>query len=159
MQRFAPVVDYFEVAVNKVHSRTGSPTETSPSEPPQYQYQRAFALSKDLSDQLYSYSTEQINQLKAQNALVQKAAEAAQKVSAVASTGYGAAQERVHGLSNTMVQELQKVQVCFIVEIDSPEKLRHLSRVRLLSFQLPYNHPSMISLPTSLPLFMTLRLF
>ena len=111
MQRFAPVVDYFEVAVNKVHSRTGSPTETAPSEPAQYQYQRAFALSKDLSDGLYTYSTEQINQLKAQSVLVQRASDAAHKVSAVASTSYGVAQERAHALSDVMLQELQKVQV------------------------------------------------
>lgn len=60
---------------------------------------------------MYSYSTEQINQIKAQNAIVQRASEAAQKVSAVASSSYGAAQEKVHTLSDVMLQELHKVQV------------------------------------------------
>ncbi|THG94296.1 hypothetical protein EW026_g7150 [Hermanssonia centrifuga] len=110
-QRFAPVVDYFAVAVKQIHSRTGSP-EPSPvsAETPKYQYQRAYALSKDLSDQLLSFSTEQINQLKTQNAIVQRATEAAQRVSTVASTSYGAAQEKVHAVSDVMLQELQKVQ-------------------------------------------------
>ncbi|TCD66579.1 hypothetical protein EIP91_001136 [Steccherinum ochraceum] len=109
-QRFAPVVDYFQVAVQKVHSTTGSPTEATPSETPKYQYQRALSLSKDLSGQVYTYSTEQISQLRAQNALVQRAADAAQRVTAVASTSYGVAQEKVHTLSDVMLQELHKVQ-------------------------------------------------
>lgn len=111
MQRLAPLVNLFEAAVNKVHRTEGSPNPSSPSDAPKFQYQRAFALSKDLSDQLYSYSAEQVNQIKAQSVLVQKASDAAHKVSEVASTSYGAAQDRVHVLSDTMMQELQKVQV------------------------------------------------
>ena len=110
-QRFAPVVDYFQVAVNKIHSTASSPETTSPTEGPKYQYQRAFALSKDLSDQLVTFSAEQINQIKTQNALVRRATEAAQQVSAVASSSYSAAQEKVHAVSDVMLQELQKVQV------------------------------------------------
>jgi len=111
-QKLAPVVDYFAVAVERVQSATGSPTEGSVlnGEPPKYQYQRVFVLSKELGDQLYSYSAEQINQIKAQNALVQRATEAAQNINAIASTGYGAAQEKVHGMSDVMLQELQRVQ-------------------------------------------------
>ncbi|KAH8085443.1 lipid droplet-associated perilipin protein [Cristinia sonorae] len=109
-QRFAPVVDYFQTAVEKIHSTTGTPSEPSTSEPPKYQYQRALSLSKDLSGQVYTYSTEQINQIKAQNVIVQRATDAAQRVSSVASTSYGAAQEKVHTLSDVMLQELHKVQ-------------------------------------------------
>ncbi|CAL1698832.1 unnamed protein product [Somion occarium] len=109
-QKFAPIVDYFEVAVNKVHSASGTPTEHPAGEAPKFQYQRAVALSKDLSADLLNYSTEQINQIKAQSVLVQRAADAAQKVSEIASTSYGAAQERVHALSDVMLQELQRVQ-------------------------------------------------
>ncbi|KAI0341138.1 lipid droplet-associated perilipin protein [Trametopsis cervina] len=111
-QRFAPVVDYIEVAVKKVHSQTGSPTAESPKEgeAPKFQYQRAYILSKDLTGQLYSFSSEQINQIKTQNAYVQRASEAAQRVSEVASTSYGAAQEKVQAVSDVMLQELQRVQ-------------------------------------------------
>ncbi|KIP07257.1 hypothetical protein PHLGIDRAFT_89876 [Phlebiopsis gigantea 11061_1 CR5-6] len=108
-QRFAPVVDYFQVAVQKIHSTTGSP-EVTPVELPKYQYQRAVALSKDLSDQLLTFSTEQINQIKTQNVLVKRATDAAHQVSAVASSSYSAAQEKVHAVSDVMLQELTKVQ-------------------------------------------------
>ncbi|THH27537.1 hypothetical protein EUX98_g6656 [Antrodiella citrinella] len=108
-QRFTPVVDYFQVAVQKIQPKNGTTTEAS-SEPPKYQYQRALSLSKGLSEQVYTYSTEQINQIKAQNVLVQRASDAAQRVTAVASSSYGAAQEKVHTLSDVMLQELHKVQ-------------------------------------------------
>ncbi|KAI0090074.1 hypothetical protein BDY19DRAFT_1068776 [Irpex rosettiformis] len=112
-QRFTPVVDYFEVAVRKVHSTTGSPIEETPkegTEAPKFQYQRAYALSKGLTDQLLSFSAEQINQIRNQNAYVQRAAEAANRVSEVASTSYGVAQEKVHAVSDVLLLELHKVQ-------------------------------------------------
>ncbi|KAH9848713.1 lipid droplet-associated perilipin protein [Lenzites betulinus] len=108
-QKFAPIVDYFAVAVNKFHS---SGTADKPAETPeaQFQYQRAYFLTKDLRDQVLSYSTEQINQIKTQSVLVQRASATAHSLSELASTSYGAAQSRVHTLSDTMVAELQKVQ-------------------------------------------------
>ncbi|KAI0353920.1 lipid droplet-associated perilipin protein [Trametes cingulata] len=108
-QRFAPIVDYFAVAVNKLHPNG---TADKPAETPdaKYQYQRAYFLSKELRDQLLTYSTEQINQIKAQSVLVQRASATAQSLSDLASSSYGAAQSRVHALSDTMVAELQKVQ-------------------------------------------------
>ena len=122
-QRFAPVVDYFQDTVKKIHSATGTPESASPTEPPKYQYQRAYALSVDLSDQLLKLSAEQINQIKTQNVLVKRATEAAQQVTAVASTSYGAAQEKVHAVSDAMLQELAKVQVCTapLVSIDASD--------------------------------------
>lgn len=96
--------------MQKIHSTTGSP-EVTPVELPKYQYQRAVALSKDLSDQLLTFSTEQINQIKTQNVLVKRATDAAHQVSAVASSSYSAAQEKVHAVSDVMLQELTKVQV------------------------------------------------
>lgn len=109
------MVDYFENAVKQVHSKTGIPEPTATvSEPPKFQYQRAYALSRDLSDQLYTFSTEQINQIRVQNVYVQRASEAAARVTAVASTSYGAAQERVHIVSDAMLQELQRVQVSYL---------------------------------------------
>lgn len=117
------MVDYIEVAVNKIHSTTGSPELKPVADAPKFQYQRAFALSKDLSDQLVSFSSEQINQIKAQNAYVQSAVAAAQHVSEVASTSYGAAQEKVQAVSDVMLQELQKVQVRYLVSSNDTEFL------------------------------------
>ncbi|KZT07021.1 uncharacterized protein LAESUDRAFT_699384 [Laetiporus sulphureus 93-53] len=108
-QRFAPIVDYFAVAVNKFQGSDGNGTvEHAPDA--KYQYQRAFVLSKELSDQLRTYSTEQINQLKEHNALVKRASETAHDISTLASTSYGTAQTKVHQLSDTMLAELQKIQ-------------------------------------------------
>jgi hypothetical protein len=124
--------------VKKIHSTTGTPESTSPTEPPKYQYQRAYALSKDLRDQLYTFSAEQINQIKNQNALVKRATEAAQQVSAVASSSYGAAQEKVHSVSDVMLQELQKVQV------------RTRSRFHAQFIHVPVLQQSTASLPAQL---------
>ena len=84
-----------------------------PAEAPEakYQYQRAYDLSKELRDQLYTYSSEQINQIKTQNVVLQRASATAQSLSELASTSYGAAQTRVHALSDNMLSELHKVQV------------------------------------------------
>ncbi|OCH89194.1 lipid droplet-associated perilipin protein [Obba rivulosa] len=108
-QRFAPIVDYFEVAVQKLHGQTGA-AEPPRSPETQFQYQRAFALSKDLSDQLRTYSAEQINQLRQQSVLVERAAATAGSISAAASSGVTAAQRQVHTLSDTMLAELHKIQ-------------------------------------------------
>lgn len=68
---------------------------------------------------MYTFSTEQINQIKTQNVYVQRATEAAHNVSEVASNSYGAAQEKVQAVSDVMLQELQKVQVSRTVVIPS----------------------------------------
>ncbi|KAI0765874.1 lipid droplet-associated perilipin protein [Trametes elegans] len=108
-QRFAPIVDYFAVAVSKFHAN-GTADKAPEAPEAQYQYQRAYFLTKELRDQLYTYSTEQINQIKTQNVLVQRASATAHSLSELASTSYDAAQSRVHALSDTMLAELQKVQ-------------------------------------------------
>ena len=93
MQRFAPIVDYFEVAVHKIYPvANGTAEPASPST--QYQYQRAYALSRELTEQLRTYSTEQLNQLKTHNALVKRASETAHDLSQIASTSYGTAQTK-----------------------------------------------------------------
>lgn len=64
-QRFAPIVDYFEVQVNKLNA------DGTPSSPKtEYQYQRALALSKSLTENLYAYSGEHFKELQAQSVLV-----------------------------------------------------------------------------------------
>lgn len=106
-QRFSPIVDYLEGAVNKISPNGTVEHQTAEG---QFQYQRALAISKGLGDHLYVYSQEQINQIKEQSVLVQRATETAHNLSAAASNGIGAAQTRVHTLSDTMLSELQKIQ-------------------------------------------------
>ena len=104
-------MDYFAVVVNKVQPN-GTP-DKAPEGPKdaKFQYQRAYYLSKELRDQILTYSTEQVNQIKTQNVVIQRASATAQSLSDLASTSYGAAQSRVHALSDTMLSELHKVQV------------------------------------------------
>uniref|UniRef100_A0AAD7TYP4 Lipid droplet-associated perilipin protein n=1 Tax=Trametes cubensis TaxID=1111947 RepID=A0AAD7TYP4_9APHY len=109
-QKFAPIVDYFAVAVNKLHSNGNADKPAEPPAEAKFQYQRAYFLTKELRDQVLTYSTEQINQIKTQSVLVQRASATAQSLSELASSSYGAAQSRVHALSDTMLAELQKVQ-------------------------------------------------
>ncbi|KIJ61534.1 hypothetical protein HYDPIDRAFT_189459 [Hydnomerulius pinastri MD-312] len=109
-KRFAPIVDYFEIAVNKVGNESGSSSPNSTSSDCQYQYQRAYTLSKHLKDNLYVYSSEHLKQLQQQNALVQKATETANSIQSLASASITSAQARIHTLSDSMLQELQKLQ-------------------------------------------------
>jgi hypothetical protein len=67
-QKFAPIVDYFEDAVTRFNGNEAG-TSTS-SIDTKYQYQRAYALSVNLRDELYVYSNEQLKQVQFQNALV-----------------------------------------------------------------------------------------
>ena len=112
-QRFAPIVDYFAVAVKQLQPN-GTADKTVEAPETKYQYQRAYYLSRDFSDQLLTYSTEQINQIKAQSVVLQRAQATAQSLTDLASSSYGAAQSRVHALSDTMLSELHKVQVSFV---------------------------------------------
>lgn len=105
-KKFTPIVDYFEVAVNKVGSESGP---SSPSSD-QYQYQRAINLSKHLKDNLYDYSSEHLKQLREQSVLVQRATDTANSISSLAATQITNAQTRIHTLSENMLTELQKIQ-------------------------------------------------
>ncbi|KAI0288354.1 lipid droplet-associated perilipin protein [Russula brevipes] len=101
-QRFAPVVDY-------LIARLG--TQENPSQiESKYQYQRAYALSRDLKDQILDYSNAQLQQLQNSSVLVQRATETAKSIQNVASSSVVAAQAKVSTLSDTMVSELQKIQ-------------------------------------------------
>ncbi|OAX35921.1 hypothetical protein K503DRAFT_773002 [Rhizopogon vinicolor AM-OR11-026] len=109
-KKFTPIVDYFEVAVNKVGTESGPSSPSSESSDSQYQYQRAISLSKHLKDNLYDYSSEHLRQLREQSVLVQRATETANNISSLASTQINNAQTRIHTLSDTMLLELQKIQ-------------------------------------------------
>ncbi|KAF8549439.1 hypothetical protein OG21DRAFT_1469968 [Imleria badia] len=109
-KKFTPIVDYFESAVNKVGSESGTSSPTSNSSECQYQYQRVYAISKHLGDNLYVYSSEHLKQLQQQNVIVQKAIETANSIQGLASASITGAQTRIHSLSDSMLAELQKLQ-------------------------------------------------
>ena len=53
-----------------MHTKNGDQDVQSSTAENKYQYQRAFALSRDLRGQLARYSVEQFKQIESQNALV-----------------------------------------------------------------------------------------
>jgi len=63
LKRFAPVVDYL---IARLGTQDASPAETESK----YQYQRAYALSRDLKDQILDYSNTQLHQLQSNSVLV-----------------------------------------------------------------------------------------
>ncbi|KAH9998650.1 hypothetical protein BJV77DRAFT_940445 [Russula vinacea] len=101
-QRLAPVVDY-------LIARLGTEENSSQTES-KYQYQRAYALSRELKDQILDYSNTQLHQLQSSSVLVQRATETAKNIQNAASSSVVAAQAKVSTLSDTMVSELQKIQ-------------------------------------------------
>ncbi|ETW77802.1 hypothetical protein HETIRDRAFT_453922 [Heterobasidion irregulare TC 32-1] len=122
-QRFTPLVDYFALAVSRLHpadpagpsasdssDSASSSSASTAADDAKYQYQRAYALSLDLKDQLYVYSNDQLAHLQAQSALVQKATQTAHSLSVLAASSAHAVQTRAHALSETMLQELHRVQ-------------------------------------------------
>ncbi|KAJ7491912.1 hypothetical protein FB451DRAFT_1021124 [Mycena latifolia] len=91
-QRLTPIVDYLEsTAVTRLH------TDSAPADT-QYQYQRVYALSKNVTGQLYDYSH--------QTLLVQRASQTADSITALASS----ANSRIHALSDSLLAELQRLQ-------------------------------------------------
>ncbi|KAK7463005.1 hypothetical protein VKT23_007587 [Stygiomarasmius scandens] len=119
-QRFAPIVDYFQVAVSRISSNASSPAASPRAEnaPGRYQYQRAFALSKDLQESLWTISNEQLKELQNHSALVQRASETAQSITAVTTSSISSAQARIHTLSDNMLHELKNLQ-SQVVDISS----------------------------------------
>jgi len=109
-QKFAPIVNIVEDAVKKLHEKNGDQDVQSPTAENQFQYQRAYALSRDLREQLARYSVDQFKQIESQNALVNRASVTAHKIIETASSSYVLAQSKVHELSDTMLAELKKIQ-------------------------------------------------
>lgn len=109
-QKFTPIVDIVEDAIKKLHTKNGDQANQSPAVDSKFQYQRAYALSRDLREQLARYSVEQFKQIESQNVLVNRASVTAQKIIETASSSYTLAQSKVHELSDTMLAELKKIQ-------------------------------------------------
>ena len=59
-----PIVDYFAVPVKQIQP-SGAADKGPLSPEAEYQYQREYYLSCEVSDRLYTYATEQIIQIKA----------------------------------------------------------------------------------------------
>ncbi|KAI0266113.1 hypothetical protein BC834DRAFT_824178 [Gloeopeniophorella convolvens] len=102
-QRLAPVVDYLV-------ARLGTQQESSTPDDTKYQYQRAYALSRELKDQILDYSNAQLQLLQSNSVLVQRATETAKSIQNLASSSVAAAQSKASSLSDTMIVELQKIQ-------------------------------------------------
>ncbi|TFL01670.1 hypothetical protein BDV98DRAFT_548322 [Pterulicium gracile] len=109
-QRFTPIVDYFQLAVDHTNNGTNGTDGHANDAESKYQYQRALALSHRLKDNIYGYSNEQLKQIQTQNALVQRATDTAQHIQELASSTFTQAQSRVHGLSENMLSTLQNLQ-------------------------------------------------
>ena len=68
LKKFAPIVNIVEDACKRMHTKNGNQDVQSPTA--KFQYQRAYALSRDLQEQLARYSVDQFKQIESQNALV-----------------------------------------------------------------------------------------
>jgi len=102
-QRFAPIVDYLEVAIHRLNTDI-APSNASESK---YQYQRALAISKDLTVHIYDYSNDQLKHIGAQ---LQRATETAHSITNLATSSISKGKNRIHTLSDNMLSELQKLQ-------------------------------------------------
>ena len=76
VQRLTPLVDYLASTLARLNEQVGnadrraSAEVQAASDEAKYQYQRAYLLTKDLRDQLYVYSNEQLKQLQAQSVIM-----------------------------------------------------------------------------------------
>ncbi|KAJ7307098.1 hypothetical protein DFH08DRAFT_720331 [Mycena albidolilacea] len=98
-KRFTPFVDYLEsTAATRLNTST-APADT------QYQYQRVYVLSKNVTGQLYEYSN--------QNILVQRASRTADSITALASSAnsqINTLTSSAHSHVSTFASQLQQVQ-------------------------------------------------
>ncbi|KAJ3910959.1 hypothetical protein F5877DRAFT_73537 [Lentinula edodes] len=108
--RFAPIVDYLEVAVNRIDSGTQENGTSADKEAHVSEYSRALELSVRLRDQLQSYANEQMTQLQAHSVLVQRATETARSLSNTASSSLSNVQAKLQAVSENMIAELGKFQ-------------------------------------------------
>ncbi|KAF9070391.1 hypothetical protein BDP27DRAFT_1420081 [Rhodocollybia butyracea] len=109
-KKFSPVVDYLQVAVDRIDTK-GKENTPCTNDATVMQYQRALELSTRLRDQLQTYSNEQMKQLEAHSALVHHATETARSLSNTASSSIVHAQARMTAVSDNMIAELGNLQV------------------------------------------------
>jgi hypothetical protein len=110
-----PLVDYYETTINKYS--TGEPSKVEADS----QVQRIVLLTRDARDQVVLLSSEQLKQLQAQSVLIQRATETVYNLNVTITSTYNTAKgkgasisadasTRVHELSQSMIQELEKLQ-------------------------------------------------
>jgi len=92
-----------EVVIHRLNTDV-APTNASESK---YQYQRALAISKDLTVHIYDYSNDQLKSIGTQ---LQRATETAQSITNLATSSISNGKNRIHTLSDNMLSELQKLQ-------------------------------------------------
>ncbi|KAH7345145.1 hypothetical protein B0J17DRAFT_638565 [Rhizoctonia solani] len=112
----APIVDRFEVVVNKFHKDVpSSPSSASSSSSDsegasERQYARAYRLSLDLKDQIIVISSEQLKQLQQNNIYIQRATESLYNLTnGITNLSHGSS-SRAHHLAQSVLAELESIQ-------------------------------------------------
>ncbi|KAB5594294.1 hypothetical protein CTheo_2224 [Ceratobasidium theobromae] len=112
-----PIVDRFEIVVNKFHkealSSSASSCSSSSSDSEgaaERQYVRAYRLSLDLKDQILLVSSEQLKQIQQNNVYIQRATESLHNLTnSISSLSHGSS-TRAHQLSQSVLAELESIQ-------------------------------------------------
>lgn len=112
-QRFAPVIDYVEGQVKpRANKAAGAAHENSDAalEETTYQYQRALALSKALTERIASYPSAQLNQLQEKSPLVDRSVNQIQEISDGMIAQLQAAQQSTADLASSLQRSASGVQ-------------------------------------------------
>ncbi|KAJ1311595.1 hypothetical protein OPQ81_010073 [Rhizoctonia solani] len=111
-----PIVDRFEVVVNKLHKDApSSPSSVSSSSSDsdgasERQYVRAYRLSLDLKDQIIVISSEQLKQLQQNNIFIQRATESLHNLTSSITNLSHESGARAHHLAQSVLAELENIQ-------------------------------------------------
>ncbi|CAE6422251.1 unnamed protein product [Rhizoctonia solani] len=112
-----PIVDRFEIVVNKLHKDVpSSPSSASSSSSSdsegvsERQYARAYRLSLDLKDQVIIVSSEQLKQLQQNNVYIQRATESLYNLTNSITNLSHESSSRAHHLAQSVLAELEHIQ-------------------------------------------------
>ncbi|KAF8326850.1 uncharacterized protein EI90DRAFT_3281607 [Cantharellus anzutake] len=109
-QSLSPIVDKLELAVNKIVPPQQNSTTTGADAGGGTQVGRAYRLSLDLKDRVYTLSGEHLRLVQQHNVVVQKATEAVQILNFSLSALRADASTKVNSISQSILSELEKVQ-------------------------------------------------
>ncbi|KDQ09146.1 hypothetical protein BOTBODRAFT_165185 [Botryobasidium botryosum FD-172 SS1] len=122
--RFTPLVDRLEVALQKLQVQDTSDASSSSSESSASssastsQLSRAYRLSIELKEQIYTLSSEQVKQLREQHVIVQRAFETVENINATLLSTYSTAQEKRANFSHNTSAKVQEVGHNFQQELE-----------------------------------------
>ncbi|CAE6454226.1 unnamed protein product [Rhizoctonia solani] len=113
-----PIVDRFEIVVNKFHkdvpsspsSASSSSSDFSSEGTSERQYARAYRLSLDLKDQIIVISSEQLKQLQQNNMYIQRATESLYNLTNGITNLSHESGSRAHHLAQSVLAELESIQ-------------------------------------------------